>query len=64
MECFAEHRTIPDTLEDVWVATALGQAKEARRRIEEVPPQHPFDLRYARDLPKAAWEPCEQVLDQ
>jgi hypothetical protein len=56
--------TIPDTLEDVWVATALGQIEEARRRIEEVPPQHPFDLRYAQDLPESAWERCEQVLDQ
>jgi superfamily II DNA or RNA helicase len=55
--------TIPDTLEDVWVATALGEAEEARRRIEEVPPQHPFDLRYTQDLPPSAWERCEQVLD-
>jgi hypothetical protein len=53
-----------DTLEDVSVATALGEAEEARKRIEEVPPQHPFDLRYARDLPQTAWERCEQVLDQ
>jgi hypothetical protein len=56
--------TIPDTLEDVWVATALGEVEEARRRIEEVPPRHPFDLRYAQDLPETAWERCEQVLDQ
>jgi superfamily II DNA/RNA helicase len=56
--------TIPDTLEDVWVATALGELEEARRRIEEVPPRHPFDLRYAQDLPETAWERCEQVLDQ
>jgi superfamily II DNA or RNA helicase len=56
--------TIPDTLEDVWVATALGEAEEARRRIEEVPPQHPFDLRYSQDLPDTAWEKCEQVLDR
>jgi superfamily II DNA or RNA helicase len=55
--------TIPDTLEDVWVATALGEVEEARRRISEVPSRHPFDLRYAQDLPETAWERCAQVLD-
>jgi hypothetical protein len=55
--------TIPDTLEDVWVATALGKIEEARRRIGEVPSRHPFDLRYAQDLPETAWERCVEVLD-
>jgi hypothetical protein len=55
--------TIPDTLEDVWVATALGEIEEARRRISEVPSRHPFDLRYAQDLPETAWERCAEVLD-
>jgi superfamily II DNA or RNA helicase len=56
--------TIPDTLEDVWVATALGEIEEARRRIAEVPSRHPFDLRYAQDLPATAWERCAEVLDR
>jgi superfamily II DNA/RNA helicase len=56
--------TIPDTLEDVWVSTALGEVAEARRRIEEVPRRHPFEVRYAQDLPPTAWEKCEQVLDR
>jgi hypothetical protein len=56
--------TIPDTLEDVWVATALGEIAEARHRIQEVPAHHPFDLRYAEDLPQTAWERCAQVLDR
>ena len=56
--------TIPDTLEDVWVATALGEVEEARRRINEVPSRHPFDLRYAQDLPETAWERCAEVLDR
>jgi Helicase conserved C-terminal domain len=56
--------TIPDTLEDVWVATALGEVEEARRRISEVPSRHPFDLRYAQDLPETAWERCAEVLDR
>ena len=55
--------TIPDTLEDVWVAMALGEVEQARRRISEVPSRHPFDLRYAQDLPETAWERCAEVLD-
>jgi hypothetical protein len=56
--------TVPDTLEDVWVLTALGNAEDAKRRIEAVPAQHPFELRYANDLPASAWERCTQVLDR
>jgi hypothetical protein len=40
------------TLEDVWVATALGEREEAHRRIDELPSHHPFDPCYAQDLPK------------
>ena len=43
--------TIPDTLEDIWVDTALGDLEAARRRIEDVPARHPFDVRYSQDLP-------------
>jgi superfamily II DNA or RNA helicase len=56
--------TIPDTLEDAWVAVATGEVEEAKRRIEEVPSRHPFDIRYAADLPETAWERCAQVLDR
>ena len=56
--------TIPDTLEDVWVETALGQIEAARQRIDDVPSRHPFDLRYAQDLPATAWERCASVLDR
>ena len=56
--------TVPDTLEDVWVLSALGKAEDAKRRIEEVPAQHPFELRYANDVPASAWERCTQVLDK
>ena len=55
--------TIPDTLEDVWVETALGQRQAARQRIDEVPSRHPFHFRYTADLPPTNWEKCEQVLD-
>lgn len=50
--------TVPDALEDVWVLT------DAKRRIEAVPAQHPFELRYANDVPASAWERCTQVLDK
>jgi superfamily II DNA/RNA helicase len=56
--------TVPDTLEDVWGEIAIGEVEEARRRIEGVPSRHPFDIRYAVDLPETAWERCAEVLDQ
>jgi superfamily II DNA or RNA helicase len=56
--------TIPDTLEDVWVEMAMGEVEEARCRIDEVPSRHPFDIRYAPDVPETAWERCAEVLDQ
>jgi hypothetical protein len=56
--------TIPDTLEDAWVAVATGEIEEAKRRIDEMPSRHPFDIRYAADLPETAWERCAQVLDR
>ena len=41
-----------------------GDREEAHRRIDELPSHHPFDLRYAQDLPETAWERCAQVLDE
>jgi hypothetical protein len=56
--------TIPDTLEDAWVATAMGQIEDARRHIDEISSRHPFEMRCAADLPETAWERCAQVLDR
>ena len=53
---------LPDTLEDVWVRVALGQAEEAKRTIDAVPQQHPFELRY-REVRHVDWESCARVLD-
>ncbi len=53
---------LPDTLEDVWVQVALGQAEAARRTIDAVPQQHPFELRY-REVSHVDWESCARVLD-
>lgn len=53
---------IPDVLEDVWVALALGEREQAEKLINEVPQSHPFDLRYTQ-VEVVDWESCTQVLD-
>lgn len=53
---------IPDTLEDVWVLTALREEERALEIIDEVPERHPFELRYDRIEP-VDWESCGLVLD-
>lgn len=53
---------IPDTLEDVWVQIAMGNIKQAQEIIDEVPPIHPFEMRYDR-VENVNWESCSRVLD-
>lgn len=53
---------IPDTLEDVWVTTALRDEEEAKRIIAAVPKRHPFEMRYDR-IENVDWESCSRVLD-
>jgi superfamily II DNA or RNA helicase len=53
---------VPDVLEDVWVAVALGNKEQAKRIIDELPKSHPFELRYTR-VEKIDWESCRKVLD-
>lgn len=53
---------LPDTLEDVWINVALGKREEAKRTIDAVPEQHPFELRY-REVRPVDWESCASVLD-
>ena len=52
---------LPDILEDVWVLAAQGQIEEAKRIIEAVPQQHPFEVRYTA-VEKVDWESCAEVL--
>jgi len=54
---------IPDVLEDVWVAMALGEKEHAKKIIDAVPQSHPFEIRYAK-VEKIDWESCRKVLDQ
>jgi len=52
---------LPDTLEDAWVAVALHDERKAREVIDQVPPAHPFEMRYDRIEP-IDWESCSTVL--
>lgn len=52
---------IPDVLEDAWVAMALGEKEEAKRIIDALPKEHPFEIRYTR-VEKVDWETCAVVL--
>jgi superfamily II DNA/RNA helicase len=61
-DIFSLFGQVPDVLEDVWVAIALGNKEAAKRIIDEVPRSHPFDLRYTR-VQRIDWESCTQVLD-
>ncbi len=54
---------IPDVLEDVWVAMALGEKEQAKKVIDAVPQSHPFEIRYAK-VEKIDWESCRKVLDR
>lgn len=53
---------IPDVLEDVWVRVAVGQKTEAQKIIDNLPEEHPFEVRYSQVEP-VDWESCSQVLD-
>jgi SNF2 family DNA or RNA helicase len=53
---------IPDVLEDVWVAMALGEKERVKKIIDEIPKQHPFEIRYTH-VGKINWETCREVLD-
>ena len=53
---------IPDILEDLWIDLALGEVDAAKKTIDAVPKQHPFQLRY-HTVEKVDWEGCARVLD-
>jgi len=52
---------IPDVLEDVWVNIAIGEKEEAKRIIDALPKEHPFEIRYTK-VEKVDWESCATVL--
>lgn len=53
---------IPDVLEDVWIAIALGEKERAKKIIDELPRTHPFEIRYTT-IEKIDWESCSSVLE-
>ncbi|MCI0428426.1 MAG: phospholipase D-like domain-containing protein [Nitrospiraceae bacterium] len=53
---------LPDVLEDVWIDVALGEVERAKRIIDSVPQQHPFQVKY-HHVEKVDWESCARVLD-
>lgn len=56
---------LPDVLEAVWVQMALNNKAEAERIINEIPKQHPFELKYEKQaIGKIDWESCTQVLNE
>ncbi len=55
---------LPDVLEDVWVQVALNDIEQAKRKIDDIPKYHPFELRYERGVGKVEWESCVTVLDK
>ncbi|NOX54981.1 MAG: DEAD/DEAH box helicase family protein [Planctomycetes bacterium] len=62
-DIFSLFGQIPDVLEDVWVAVALGEKERAKKIIDELPKVHPFELRYTH-VQKIDWESCRRVLDK
>lgn len=55
---------IPDTLEDVWIDVALNDIEQAKERIDRVPEQNPFMIKYEMEIPKTEdWEMSTFVLD-
>lgn len=60
-DIFSLFGQIPDVLEDAWVKVALGEKEEAKRIIDALPEQHPFEIRYSR-VENVNWESCSTVL--
>lgn len=52
---------LPDVLEDVWIEVAIGEKEQAEKIINQVPEEHPFEMRY-HQVENINWETCERVL--
>lgn len=53
---------IPDVLEDVWIEMAIGDKEEAKNIIDNLPTQHPFEMKYNK-IEDIDWESCSDVLN-
>jgi len=56
---------LPDILEDVWVEIALNNIEKAKKIIDSVPIQSPFEAKYENPamMTSYSWESCSKVLD-
>ena len=52
---------LPDVLEDVWIEVAIGEKEQAEKIINQIPEEHPFEMRY-HQIENIDWETCERVL--
>ncbi|WP_297965586.1 phospholipase D-like domain-containing anti-phage protein [uncultured Anaerovibrio sp.] len=55
---------LPDVLKDVWVDVAVGNIEEAKKRINDIPDKHPFEIKYKDQVKHIDWESCAHILDQ
>lgn len=56
---------IPDTLEDVWIDVATNNIEQAMERINAMPQQNPFTIKYETAPPDVEdWDKCAEVLDK
>lgn len=56
---------IPDTLEDVWIDVATNNVEQAMERINAIPHQNPFTIKYETIPPVTEdWDKCAAVLDK
>ena len=56
---------IPDTLEDVWIDVATNNVEQAMERINAMPHQNPFTIKYETLPPETEdWDKCAEVLDK
>ena len=53
---------IPDVLEAVWINEAIGEKEEAKKLIDAVPLEHPFEMKYNR-VESIDWESYSEVLN-
>lgn len=53
---------LPDVLEDAWINVAIDKKEEAKKVINKVPEQHPYDIKYDQEVETSDWETCYKVL--
>lgn len=54
---------VPDILTDVWVQVALNDEEEAKKIIDSIPNEHPFNVKYNDDVNVIDWETCNTVIN-